>query len=219
MNAFVAEALRNAQLRSQIATDAVPIPAAPVEISNDDPAGLNALAIAAGRGDAEAVGRLYDALVEPIYRYVAVRVRRREDAEDLTQVVFERLVTSLPRYRDRGRPFEAWAFRIARNAVIDHVRRERSHEPLDGDRLVGQGDGGPEALSLRGEQMRELRAALENLTAEQQEAIALRFAAGLSAEEAAQVMGRQAGTVRGLTFRAIASLRRRLSGDGREGTG
>ena len=41
----------------------------------------------------------------------------------------------------------------------------------------------------------------------------LRFAAGLSAEEAAAVMGRRAGTVRGLTFRAIASLRRRLQAE------
>jgi RNA polymerase sigma-70 factor, ECF subfamily len=218
MNALVAQALRDARLRSP-ATSAptAPATAETVVVVPEEARSLNVLAIAAARGDAEAVGRLYDALVDPIYRYVAVRVRRREDAEDLTQVVFERIVTSLPRYRDRGRPFEAWAFRIARNAVIDHVRRERSHEPLDGERLTG-GEGGPEALSLRGEQMRELRAALGKLTAQQQEAIALRFAAGLTAEEAAQVMGRQAGTVRGLTFRAIASLRRRLAGDGRGDT-
>lgn len=207
MNAFLTQALRDAHLRrpqGEEATTAV----------LDDTPELDALAIAAAAGDADAVGRLYDALVEPIYRYVAVRVRRREDAEDLTQLVFERIVASLPRYRHRGRPFEAWAFRIARNAVIDHVRRERGHEPLDGERMSFQGDGGPEAISLRGEQMRELRAAMRQLTADQQEAIALRFAAGLSADEAAQVMGRQPGTIRGLTFRAIASLRRRLGGDG-----
>lgn len=211
MNAFLAQALRDAHLRRSAGADA------PVAILEDAP-GLDVLAIAAARGDAEAVGRLYDALVGPIYRYVAVRVRRREDAEDLTQLVFERIVASLPRYRHRGRPFEAWAFRIARNAIIDHVRRERSHEPLDGDRLSTHGDGGPEALSLRGEELRELQAALRRLTADQQEAIALRFAAGLSAEEAARVMGRQPGTIRGLTFRAIASLRRMLSRDGDGGS-
>jgi RNA polymerase sigma-70 factor (ECF subfamily) len=98
--------------------------------------------------------------------------------------------------------------------VIDHVRRERRHEPLDdGGQVLEHGDGGPEALSLRGEELRELRQALSELTADQQEAIALRFAAGLSAEEAARVMGRRAGTIRGLTFRAIASLRRRLGGE------
>jgi RNA polymerase sigma-70 factor (ECF subfamily) len=208
MNAFLAQALREAHVRDAAIAEAPPA------VLDDTPE-LDGLAIAAARGDTDAVGRLYDALVGPIYRYVAVRVRRREDAEDLTQLVFERIVASLPRYRHRGRPFEAWAFRIARNAVIDHVRRERSHEPLDGDRLTAHGEGGPEAMSLRGEELRELRFALRQLTPDQQEAIALRFAAGLSAEEAARVMGRQAGTIRGLTFRAIASLRRLLSGDAR----
>ena len=210
MNAYLAEALRDAHLRQPAAGEAL------VAVLDETPE-LDLLAIAAAQGDAHAVGQLYDALVAPIYRYVAIRVRRREDAEDLTQLVFERIVASLPRYRHRGRPFEAWAFRIARNAVIDHARRERSYEPLDGERLETGGDGGPEALSLRGEQMRELRAAMEELTADQQEAIALRFAAGLSAEEAAKIMGRRAGTIRGLTFRAIASLRRRLTGEGGPG--
>ena len=172
-------------------------------------AGVNELAEAARDGDVEALGRLYDHLVGPIYRYVALRIRRREDAEDLTQLVFERIVGALPRYRSSGKPFQAWAYRIARNAVIDHVRRERNHEPLD-PLHEHPHDDGPETLSMLGEEIRELREAIRCLTPDQQEALSLRFAAGLSAEEAAVVMGRRAGTVRGLTFRAIASLRRRL---------
>jgi RNA polymerase sigma-70 factor (ECF subfamily) len=207
LNTFLVQALREAELRQPAGASL------PRAASAEAEAGVDELAVAAANGSVEAVGRLYDALVGPIYRYVAVRVRRREDAEDLTQLVFERIVGSLPRYRHQGRPFEAWAFRIARNAVIDHVRRERSHEPLeDGHHAV---QDGLEAISLRGEEIRELRRAIALLTADQQEALALRFAAGLSAEEAAQVMGRRAGTVRGLTFRAIANLRRRMNGDGR----
>lgn len=177
-------------------------------LSND--ASVDDLARAATRGDVEAVGRLYDALVRPIYRYVAMRIRRREDAEDVTQLVFERIVTALPRYRHDGKPFAAWAFRIARNAVIDYQRRQRPTEPLG--MIVEPSDGvGLEALSLREEEVRELRAAIRRLTADQREALALRYAAGLTAEEAAAVMGRQAGTIRGLTFRAIETLRRHLT--------
>src|SRR5688500_5630089 len=173
-------------------------------------ASVDELALAATAGDVEAVGRLYDALVGPIYRYVAVRVRGREDAEDLTHLVFERIVGALPRYRHNGRPFAAWAFRIARNAVIDHQRRLRPTEPLGG--MAEPTDGvGLGALSVRGEEIRELREAIRRLTPDQQEAIALRYAAGLSADEAARVMGRRAGTVRGLTFRAIEALRRHLT--------
>lgn len=175
-------------------------------------ADVDALAQAATRGDADAVGRLYDVLVDRIYPYVAVRVRRREDAEDLTQLVFERIVGALPRYRHNGRPFAAFAFRIARNAVIDHQRRLKPTEPLGA--IAESSDGmGVEAMSLREESIRELRSAIRHLTPDQQEALALRYAAGLSAEEAARVMGRQAGTVRGLTFRAIESLRRHLAAE------
>ena len=175
-----------------------------------DDATIDELARAATTGDVEAVGRLYDALVGPIYRYVAVRLRAREDAEDVTHLTFERMFGALPRYQQNGRPFAAWAFRIARNAVIDHQRRARPTEQLGS--IAEPSDGiGLEAISLRGEEIRELRQAIRRLTPDQQEALALRYAAGLSAEEAARVMGRRAGTVRGLTFRAIEALRRLLS--------
>jgi RNA polymerase sigma-70 factor (ECF subfamily) len=172
--------------------------------------GTDLLAAAAAKGDTEAVAMLYDRLVDPIYRYVSLRVRHRQDAEDVTQLVFERIVTALPRYRHDGKPFAAWAFRIARNAVIDHQRRMRPPDPLAA--IAEPRDGVElEALSLRDEEIRELRAAMSRLTPDQREAIALRYAAELSAEEAAQIMGRQAGTIRGLTFRAIESLRRHLT--------
>jgi RNA polymerase sigma-70 factor (ECF subfamily) len=176
-----------------------------------DDASIDELARAASEGDVEAVGRLYDALVGPIHRYVAVRIRRREDVEDVTQLVFERIVGALPRYRHNGSPFAAWAFRIARNAVIDHQRRLRPSEPLG---LVADRADGPsiEARSLAEEERRELYAAIRRLTPDQQEALALRYAAGLSADEAAEIMGRRAGTIRGLTFRAIEALRRGLGG-------
>jgi RNA polymerase sigma-70 factor (ECF subfamily) len=180
------------------------------ELSSPDAhASIDDLARAATDGDVEAVGRLYDQLVGPIYRYVAMRLRRREDAEDVTQLVFERIVAALPRYQHTGKPFSAWAFRIARNAVIDHQRRYRPTEPLGAIAEPVEGML-PEALSLRDEEVRELRAAIRCLTPDQQEALALRYGAGLSADEAARVMGRQAGTIRGLTFRAIEALRRNL---------
>ena len=196
-----------ATLAPPLVDGAVRVGARPAAVRAE--ASIDELARAAREGDAEAFGRLYDELVAPIYRYVAVRVRRREDAEDITHQIFERIVVALPRYRDNGRPFSAWAFRIARNAVIDHVRRARPVEPLD-TASEPRDEVGLEQISLRGEEIRELRQAIRELTPDQQEALALRYAAGLSAEEAAQAMGRRAGTVRGLTFRAIESLRRKL---------
>jgi RNA polymerase sigma-70 factor (ECF subfamily) len=184
---------------------------APLPRHAREDATVDELAAAAIRGDGVAVGRLYDALVGPIYRYVAMRVRRREDAEDITQAVFERMMSALPRYDERGRPFTAFAFRIARNAVIDHARRDRGHQPLDAEAELADGAAGLEAFSVHVEELRELQAAIGRLTPEQQEAIALRYGAGLSAEETGAAMGRSANTIRALTFRAIASLRRQMA--------
>ena len=201
----------SASIRASVAEPPKTRATAPARRLPDD-ATVDELAHAATAGDVEAVGRLYDVLLGPIYRYVAMRVRRREDAEDITHLVFERIVGALPRYRHNGTPFAAWAFRIARNAVIDHQRRLRPTERL-GAIAEPADDLELESASLHVEEVRELRAAIRRLTPDQQEALTLRYASGLTAEEAAQVMGRRAGTVRGLTFRAIESLRRHLLRD------
>jgi RNA polymerase sigma-70 factor (ECF subfamily) len=175
----------------------------------DDEA-IERLVEAAKGGDPEAFGALFDHFYGPVYRYVAARVGRPSDAEDLAQLVFVKALEALPRYELRGVPFGGWLFRLARNVVIDHVRTRREHVTLDV--VVQQSDdgGGPDELAAIRQELDSVAHALRRLTPEQREAIQLRFFAGLSAKEAAVAMGRQEGTVRGLQFRAIAALRREL---------
>ena len=165
---------------------------------------------AAKDGDPEAFGALFDHFYGPVYRYVAARVGRPSDAEDLAQLVFVKALEALPRYELRGVPFGGWLFRLARNVVIDHVRTRREHVTLDIIVQQSTEDDGPDELAALRQDMDSVAFALRRLTPEQREAIQLRFFAGLSAREAAIAMGRQEGTVRGLQFRAIAALRREL---------
>jgi len=165
---------------------------------------------AAKGGDPEAFGSLFDHFYAPVYRYVAARVGRPSDAEDLAQLVFVKALEALPRYELRGVPFGGWLFRLARNVVIDHVRTRREHVTLDIIVQQSTEDDGPDELAALRQDMDSVAFALRRLTPEQREAIQLRFFAGLSAKEAAIAMGRQEGTVRGLQFRAIAALRREL---------
>jgi RNA polymerase sigma-70 factor (ECF subfamily) len=179
-------------------------------MTGTDDAAIEELVAAAKAGDAEAFGRLFDHFHEPVHRYVAARVRRPSDAEDLAQLVFVKALEALPRYEQRGVPFGGWLFRLARNVVIDHLRTHREHVELEALLERPAQDAGPEAQVLARHEMDVIAAALSELTDEQHDAIALRFFAGLSAREAAMVMGKQEGTVRGIQFRAIAALRRRL---------
>jgi RNA polymerase sigma-70 factor, ECF subfamily len=175
----------------------------------DDEA-VERLVAAAKAGDPEAFGSIFDVYYGPVYRYVASRVGRPSDAEDLAQLVFVKVLESLPRYEQRGVPFGGWLFRLARNVVIDHVRTRREHVTLDVIVEKSTDDQGPDELAVLRQEMDSIAHALRRLTPEQREAVELRFFAGLSAKEAAEAMGRQEGTVRGLQFRAIAALRREL---------
>src|SRR5512141_651922 len=178
----------------------------------DDEA-LDRLVEAARNGDPEAFGALFDRYHAPVYRYIAARVGRPSDAEDLAQLVFVKALEALPRYEVRGVPFGGWLFRLARNIVIDHARTRREHAPLDAIVEWAGADDGPDELAVLRQEMDSVAQALRRLTPEQREAIELRFFAGLSAREAAAAMGRQEGTIRGLQFRAIAALRRQLGMD------
>jgi RNA polymerase sigma-70 factor (ECF subfamily) len=93
---------------------------------------------------------------------------------------------------------------------VDFTRTRHEHADLDA--VIDHGDAGPgpEDAAVTRQEMDMVGAALAALTDDQREAIELRFFAGLSASEAADVMGRKAGTIRGLQFRAIAALRRHL---------
>ena len=178
----------------------------------DDEA-LDRLVLEAKGGDPRAFGRLFDEYHEPLYRFIANRVNRPSDAEDLTQLVFVKALEALPRYEQRGAPFGGWLFRLARNTIIDHARTRHDHAELDAAADRATDEAGPDEVTLLRQDLDAVARALADLTDEQREAIELRFFAGLSAREAAEAMGKQEGTVRGLQFRAIASLRRSLGLD------
>ena len=175
-----------------------------------DETALERLVEDARAGDAWAFGLLFDHFHLPVYRYIASRVHRPSDAEDLTQLVFVKALEALPRYESRGIPFGGWLFRLARNTVIDHVRTRHEHVDLESASHQPGVEAGPDEVTVARQELDEVAAALAALTDEQRDAIALRFFAGLSAREAAEVMGKQEGTIRGLQFRAIAALRRQL---------
>jgi RNA polymerase sigma-70 factor, ECF subfamily len=171
---------------------------------------LDLLVDEAKRGDSQAFARIFDAYVGPIHRFIASRVRSPSDAEDLTQLVFVKALEALPRYEARGIPFGGWLFRLARNAIIDQVRTRRDHLSLVTAVTRETEEAGPEAMAALRDDLQRVARAMDDLTDDQREVIELRFFAGLSVLEAAVAMGRQEGTIRGLQFRAIASLRRSL---------
>src|SRR3954451_16511275 len=96
---------------------------------DDDEAGKRTVAQAVARakpGDGEALRYLYIRYADNVYGYVASIVRDDHEAEDVTQHVFAKLMTALPKYEPRAVPFSAWILRVARNVAVDHMRQRRA---------------------------------------------------------------------------------------------
>lgn len=166
----------------------------------------------AQRGDVDAFGVLYQRYYEVIYRYILSRLGDPEPAEDLTAAVFLRAFESLGKYRERGWPFTAFLYRVAKNLVIDHFRRQRPEMPLEEADGIDTDEAGK---GLEEDQMRQaLRGALEALPQDYQEVIRLRLLLGLPTATAAAWLGRSEGATRVLLSRALDRLRRLLAREG-----
>jgi RNA polymerase sigma-70 factor, ECF subfamily len=162
-------------------------------------------------GDSAAITELYDAFADRVYRFLLVHAREPADAEDLLQRTFLKVIEGLPRYEERGLPFGAWIFRIARNTVIDHARTRRDHASLDAVLDHPDDRRGPAELAEIASEQDVIRSALLMLTPDQREVIIYRYFADLTPREIGSLMGRREGSVRALQFRAMEVLRTRLS--------
>ena len=155
-------------------------------------------------GDDDAIRFLYLRYADNVYGYVCSIVRDEHEAEDVTQLIFAKLLTALPKYEPRVVPFSAWILRVAHNAAIDHVRARRA-VPFAEVRSPETEDH-----DLSWERGHDLREALEALPDEQREVIVMRFIYGLSPGEIAERIGRSEDAVHGLQHRARRSLRREM---------
>jgi RNA polymerase sigma-70 factor (ECF subfamily) len=161
--------------------------------------------------DAAAMAALYQRYVARVYRFLRVRCGSPDETADLTQQVFLKMAEALPRYRERGIPFAAWLFRIARNAAIDHARRHRVTVPWDSLTDVAAPDD-VEAWVLDRETRARVGALLGALSSDERELLSLRFAAGLSSGEIAVVVGGSEAAVKKRLTRTIQRLKERSNG-------
>jgi len=150
-------------------------------------------------GDHDAMRQLYLRFAPHVHDYVKRIVVNPDDADDLTQQIFAKVLTELWRYEPGEALFRAWILRVSHNAAIDHVRRTRAfpceeiwpqHEQADEPPL---------------ERRASLREALASLTASQRDVLVLRHVVGLTPEEIATRLGRSLRAVHCLHQRGRAA--------------
>ncbi len=162
------------------------------------------------KSDPEAFGELYRRYVDRIYSYHYRHTGDVQEAEDLTSRTFYRALRALPRYRQRGLPFQAWLFRIAHNLVANWYR-DRSHRHFIGlDELPPlKSDEVEPHYRLEEEEARDcLLRLVARLPEERKTLLILKFVERMSNAEIGAVLNRSEGAVKALYHRTLLALRR-----------
>ncbi len=149
----------------------------------------------------------YDTYMPQVHRYVRYRVSDTATAEDLTSSVFEKALRAWPKRRKRQAD-AAWVFRIARNVVTSHYRRRgRRHEiALDDLHYEPTMDQHPEDTVIRSQRWAKIHKCLAQLSAREQDIIALRFGTGLTNRAIAPIVGIKENHVAVILHRAMRKL-------------
>lgn len=148
----------------------------------------------------------------PIFAYIYRWMRNRSDSEDLTQDVFIKMFRALHTY-SRKSSFRAWLYRIARNRVIDYLRRKRPStvDIEEVEEFEASDACTPEDLYNRTNAQERLDSAIASLDPLYREVLLLRHRDELTYEEIVNAVGVPLGTVKARLHRARALLRKRLN--------
>ena len=171
------------------------------------------------RRDPDLLDHLIEKYQHRLLRYLVYLTGRRELAEDFFQETWIHVVERGRQY-DGRHEFSTWLFTIARNLVIDHLRRKR---PASFDSLADRDDPAPFDIPATGqpsafdatvqrEQNEQISAGMRHIAAKYRETLVLRFQEGMSLEEIANVTGAPLGTVKSRIYRGLSALEPWLKG-------
>ncbi len=160
------------------------------------------------QGNRDGLRQIYEAYGDRIYRLFLGKVKKREDAEDLTSDFFLKLWTVAGEHRT-GAGHRAWMATIARNMAIDFLRHAGHETPVEDEVLTGN-TALTEERTAEETVIGKMNAAdiLASLSEDEQEIVRLHLAAELTFREIAQILKRPLGTVAWKYRTAIGKLKR-----------
>jgi RNA polymerase sigma-70 factor, ECF subfamily len=159
--------------------------------------------------DHQALAQIYDLHSPGLYRYAMRLLGDQVLAEDCVAETFSRFLQTLQANRGPENFLQAYLYRIAHNWISDYYRREPGPaEELTEELQDDQAD--PEEDTNQRQRQERLRVALQQLTPDQQQVIALKYLDGWENEEIACTLKKPVGAVKSLQHRALGTLQRIL---------
>jgi RNA polymerase sigma-70 factor (ECF subfamily) len=161
--------------------------------------------------NSQVLAKIYDDYSQGIYRYAMRRLGDRDLAEDCVAETFSRFLSAVHRKRGPRNHLQAYLYRIAHNWIIDHFRSTKPEEELVDS--IPSGQENPETDAAGRLQKAEIRAAIHELTPDQQQVIVLKYLEGWENGEIAQALRKPVGAVKSLQHRALGALKKRMQNE------
>jgi len=172
--------------------------------------------------DKEAFIRVYDDNVKDIHRFVYFKIGSREEANDLTSMIFLKAWNHIQnKTLEDAKTLRALLYKIARNSIVDYYRETGSKvtASLDDEdhkiEVIDESENPQERLD-KAANLELIKAKLPLLKEEYREIIIMKFINDLSLEEIAEISKKSKGNVRVLLHRALSALRELVEQDGRQ---
>lgn len=165
----------------------------------------------AARGDEVAFEQLVKEHQNLVYNAALRLCGNREDAMDISQETFIKAWRALGKFRFEC-SFSTWIYRIAVNTAKDYMKKENSMPHGVEISEIGDvsTDDSPDEATIKNDRVNALKSAMDKLSLEHKEIIALRDIEGYSYEEIASMLSLEGGTVKSRINRARSALRKLL---------
>jgi RNA polymerase sigma-70 factor (ECF subfamily) len=181
-----------------------------VSVDDDSKAADRDQLTAKALNDPAAFVQLYRRHYDAVFRYCVHRLFERQAAEDATSQVFLKVIENLSRFKGTEHQFRNWLYRIATNAVNDHLRKAVRRNALLRVAREQANSQDTDCKDTSDEKLAVVRQAVLSLKLRYQTIITLRFFENMKLTEIADVLACSQGTVRSQLARALARLRSRL---------
>ncbi|WP_246942279.1 RNA polymerase sigma factor SigX [Bacillus pinisoli] len=155
---------------------------------------------------------LYDKYHQDLFQFLFYMVRNREQAEDLVQEVYIKVLKAYERFEGKSSE-KTWLFSIARHVAIDHFRKQKGWkqrllETFDWNtQQVKDHQPLPEEIALQNDEIKLMYQCLDQVTVDQRAVIILRFMQSLSITETAEALDWTESKVKTTQHRALKTLK------------
>ncbi|BBW95781.1 RNA polymerase sigma factor SigX [Geobacillus icigianus] len=155
--------------------------------------------------------QLYEKYHDDLFNFLFYMVRNREQAEDLVQEVYVKVLRSYKRFEGQCSE-KTWLLSIARHVAIDFFRKQKRRRQWVGaadwsEEQISADGPQPEELAIQNEEIQQLYRCLARCTLDQQLVLVLRFIQSLSIAETAEALGWTESKVKTTQHRALKALK------------